>query len=299
MKKRFLAILTLVALLLLPACSSSGSSDSSSSSSSTTTATGGFSNPESSVEMGVDTVVTQFSDDVKLVYTGDLTIETTDFEDSAQALYDTVNQYEGYFSSSDVSSYSQNYRWGSYTVRLPSEHYYAFQQALGELCHITRTSTTVEDISEVYYDTQGRLETQEIKLERLQSLLEQAENMEDIITIESAISDTQWQIDSLSGEMRHYDSIVDYATIEIYLDEVYQLSTVQEAPKTFGERIGNGLTQGGENFVDGLEDLVVGLAYNWAGILVIAVIVVAGLTVRRRIVKKLKAKNERPPADKL
>ena len=50
----------------------------------------------------------------------------------------------------------------------------------------------------------------QIKLERLQKLLAQAENMEDIITIESAISETEWNIEDLSGTLRHYDALVDF-----------------------------------------------------------------------------------------
>ena len=69
---------------------------------------------------------------------------------------------------------------------------------------MTWQSDTAENISERYYDTQSRLETAQIKLERLQELLKKAESMEDIITIESAISETEYEIEDLSGTMRHY-----------------------------------------------------------------------------------------------
>ena len=61
---------------------------------------------------------------------------------------------------------------------------------------MTWRNTNLENITETYYDTAGRLKTQKIKLERLQKLLSQAENMEDIITIESAISETEWNIET-------------------------------------------------------------------------------------------------------
>ena len=57
--------------------------------------------------------------------------------------------------------------------------------------------------------------------------------MEDIITIESAISETEYQIESLSGTLRHYDALVDYATIHISLQEVYRLSNVEEPAESF------------------------------------------------------------------
>ena len=161
----------------------------------------------------------------------------------------------------------------------------------GELCHLTRQESNQEDISQVYYDTEGRLRTQQIKLERLQNLLAKAEDMNDIITIESAISETEWQIDSLSGTLRHYDSKVDYATVNVSLREVYKFSDVATVPATFGERLGDAFIDGISDFLDGLEDLAVDLAYSWMWwliVIVIAVVVIRSL--RRRVAKRREQK---------
>ncbi len=83
-------------------------------------------------------------------------------------------------------------------------------------------SSSAENITEEYYDTDSRLKTAQIKLERLQELLSKADNMADIITIESAISDTEYEIESLSGTLRHYDALVDYATVSLTLSETLQ-----------------------------------------------------------------------------
>lgn len=96
---------------------------------------------------------------------------------------------------------------------------------------MTWQNTELQNITETYYDTDGRLKTQQIKLERLQKLLAQAENMEDIITIESAISETEWNIEDLSGTLRHYDALVDFATVTVSLQEVYKYSDTEELPE--------------------------------------------------------------------
>lgn len=270
MKKILAKLLIITAIFALVGCSSSSSNDSASSMSSSSSTSGTTSTTESDTYSGE----MSFTDDVKLVYNGDITVQTTDFESTSQSLKDLVSRYDGYFSFSNTSSRSAGYYYGSYTIRIPSEDYYNFCSELGENNYIVSERTTIDDISEVYYDTQSRLETQKIKLERLQLLLEQAVNMEDIITIESAISETQWQIDNLSGEMRTYDSLVDYATINIYIDEVYQLSNVQEAPKTFIERIGNEIASGVEDFISGLGNITAFLAYNLMNIIVLIVVIV-------------------------
>ena len=112
---------------------------------------------------------------------------------------------------------------------------------MGELCHVVRQEEDSDNISEQYYDTESRLVTQQTKLERLQTLLSQAETMEDIITIESAISETELEIEQLTGTLRQYDSLVDYSTVTISLEEVYRLSNVEEAPTSFCQPPGPGL----------------------------------------------------------
>ena len=232
----------------------------------------------------------------KLIRTAQMNLETTDFEKAVQGLTDLTEQMGGYFESSSVGKRS-NGRWADYTVRVPAAKYQAFLDQAGELCHETWRDTQQEDISERYYDTQGRLKTQQIKLERLQALLAKAENMEDIITIESAISETEQMIDDLSGTLRHYDGQVDYATVSISLSEVYKLSDVEEVPDSFMSRLGKAFTGGLADFADGLENFAVALAYGWMWLLILVVVAVAVVRVlrkRRRKAKKADDKPEKP-----
>lgn len=219
----------------------------------------------------------------KMIHTAALSLETTAFDDAVEGLSGLTERLGGYYENSSIWSGGSGYRWADYTVRVPAENYKAFLAQAGELCHLTSSDTSQQNISEVYYDTQGRLKTQQIKLERLQALLAQAEEMEDIITIESAISETEQRIDELSGALQHYDGLVDYATVTISLREVYKLSNVEEAPDSFASRIGAAFTSGWAAFTDGLENLAVALAYGWMWVILAAVVIVAAVrTLRKR-----------------
>ncbi|MBQ8389952.1 MAG: DUF4349 domain-containing protein [Oscillibacter sp.] len=231
----------------------------------------------------------------KLIRTASLEMETLEFETTNQALNDLVADLGGYMESSSIRNRSSGYRNADYVIRIPADSFQDFLDRAGTLCHETWRSVVQDDISEVYYDTQGRLKTQQIKLERLQSLLAKAETMEDIITIESAISETEMLIDNYSGTLRHYDGKVDYATIDLSLREVYKYSNTEEAPTTFGDRLGNSFMSGWANFVDAVEDLVVGLAYGWMWIAILAVIAVAVVKTLR---KKVKARKPEKMGDK-
>ena len=196
----------------------------------------------------------------KMVYTANIEAETMDFDACAANLEATVEEMGGYLEYASASSYSDGLRAGSYTIRVPAARFNAFLKSVGELSHITDQNKSADNISEMYYDTESRLATQKTKLERLQMLLAQAENMEDIITLESAIAETELAVEQLTGTLRHYDALVDYATIEIRLREVPRLTTVEETPPTFTSRLGNAFTDGLHGFGDFLQDLAILLA---------------------------------------
>ena len=211
---------------------------------------------------------------VKMVYIASIEMQTLEFDQAAQDIASLVESMGGYFEQKNFSNYSSSYRHASYTVRVPAEQFTDFCTQVGTLCHVTWQSDTAENISERYYDTQSRLETAQIKLERLQELLSKADNMADIITIESAISDTEYEIESLSGTLRHYDALVDYATVSLTLSETYKLDENEGAPLTFGARIARAFTNGLRDTGVFLEDLAIGIANNLVFLAVLAALAV-------------------------
>ncbi len=220
--------------------------------------------------------------DAKMILTASMEMETTAFDEAVKGLNQLTERMDGYFENSTLRTGGSGYRWADYTIRVPAERFNDFLEQAGQLCHLTWRTQNQENVTEAYYDTAGRLKTQQIKLERLQALLAKAELMEDIITIESAISETEYQIENLSGALRHYDALVDYATVTLNLQEVYRLSNVEEVPDSFAARMGSALSSGWAAFVSGMENLAVGLAYMWTWLLILAVIAFAVFRVLRR-----------------
>jgi len=226
----------------------------------------------------------------KMVYTANYEMETVEYDKSVEALTSLVESMGGYFENRSLNNYGNGYRYGNFTIRVPAEKYSAFCAAAGEQFHVNYFNENADNISESYYDTQSRLETAQIKLERLQTLLKQASSMDDIITIENAISDVEYTIESLSGTLKHYDSLVDYATVYIGLSEVYQLSDSVTAPTTFGEKLAQSFRDGFRSVGNFCQSIVMFVAYAWVYLAVVAVIVVAAV----RVIRKRKAKKNTP-----
>ena len=141
-----------------------------------------------------------------------------------------------------------SYRSLCCAVRVPSEKFRLFLDEAGTVGHVTYRSEYTEDVGEAYYDSEARLATQRTKLERLQKLLEEAAGLEDIILLEQALSETELQIEYLTGDLRRYDSLIGYSTVNITLGEVYRLTTDEEVVQSFPQRLaaafGTGLRRG-------------------------------------------------------
>ena len=219
-----------------------------------------------------------YGENVKLIFRAWMNLQTLDFAQAENELNRLVEQYKGYFESvyTDNGSYyaNSNYLHGSYTVRIPAENYDRFLTAIGNTCHVVNLNKTTEDIGLQYSDTQMRLETTKAKQERLLALLKQATEMKDIIELESAISDCQYQIDCLTSTMNRYDSLIGYSTVNIELEQVERLDNSITEEETFWQKLANNFKEGLEDFGYGVEDLAYWIAYNIVGIIIFIVIVI-------------------------
>ena len=237
--------------------------------------------------------------EAKWIYTGYLEVWTSDFNKGSRCIEKLVEDYGGYFESRKVWSYDE-YSNADYTIRVASDKYEAFMNAVSgsDTLKVVSQTSDRENISETYYDIVNRLNTLQIKLDRLNDLMEQAENMEDLITIENAIADVEYQIESYTGTLNHYDSLIEYSTVTISLSEV---SNVEEALEpTLGQRIAAGFSSGVERLGINCENLLVWVVSNIFGILILAlIIVVVVLVIHRKHKRKMNNTGKKKSKDVL
>ena len=242
-----------------------------------------------------------YYDNTKIIRTADLSLQSTQFDAAVEALNVLVDQQKGYFESSNFSygGYSSTGdRWGEFTVRVPKENFDPFLSAIGDVAHVVSRNTGIQDVGEAYYDAELRLQTLETKHERLLSLLEKAELMEDIISLESALSDVEYEIQQYSSTLTRYDALIDFSTIRIELREVVRVSDTPTQTDPLSARLGAAFSRGWHNFCDGLADFALWGAYNFMGILIfLAVAAAAALVLVRLRRRRRKAWTyQAPPA---
>ena len=225
--------------------------------------------------------------DAKLIRRCTVELQTTEFDTVISALYGLVDSYGGYFENSSVYGggyYNANARRsGEYVVRVPAENYGAFRSSVGELGYVSFSNESTEDIGEQYYDTEARLKTLRTKQDRLLTLLEKAETMEDIIKLESALGEVEYEIELYSSTLNRYDGLVNFATFHINVHEVIRVEEKAGEADSLTERMSSAFGSGLDDLKDNVEDFMVWASYHVFGIAGwIVVIAVAATVIRRR-----------------
>lgn len=221
----------------------------------------------------------------KLILNANLTLETQDFDKASADIEKMAADAGGYLESSSLSGDAGS-RHASYVLRIPQEKFEVFYEQLGSSVHVVYSSRSSEDVTEQYTDIETRLATLQTKHERLLALLDQAAKMEDIISLENALADCEYEIDSLTGEKRHYDDLVGFSTFNVTLREVQTLTAVSE-----GTGFGAQVVQAAQNGLGGMTAVVRGLILMivmlWPVLVLLGI--VGAVLWRVRIYRKKKA----------
>lgn len=235
----------------------------------------------------------------KLIKTVSLSLETKAFDELKVKLEEEILACGGYVehSSFDDPQGGEGYRYYSITARIPSDQLDSFTEKAGELGQVTNKSENVEDVTLDYVDKTAYKESLQVEYDRVMELLEEAKDLDQILALESKLSQLRYEIDSYESQLRTYDNLIDYSTVHIYISEVeYE----QEKNDTIGNRISNGFRSSLYGVRDFFVNLFVWLVSNLpvllliGGVAAVAVFFMKKLLKRRKIEKsKKKLKEEK------
>lgn len=217
----------------------------------------------------------------KIIRTASLTINTQSFEESLAALKQLCLDKGGWIAY-EYESDSSTRRSASLTLRIPSAELDSFLAGAGDTGRITSRSESADDVTESYYDTKARLETQQALMERLQALITDAADLSDLLALESQIADTQYQIDRLQASLNSTDRQVNYATVDVNLREDVPADSLTDPARSLTQRLLDGITTGLNACASFLGDMLVFLAAALPFIGIAGVIVIAVIIIRKR-----------------
>jgi uncharacterized membrane protein len=233
----------------------------------------------------------------KIIKNAYMEMETYEFDKTIQAMQDLLAGMGGYVESSNISGQSLQdggyvRRSAHFEFRVPAESYQAFLNSVGDLGNVTNKSEGGQDISYQYYDTEAHLESLQIQEDRLLAILEKADKLEDVITLEQALGDVRYQIESLQGQLRRWDNLVSFSRVSVNITEVKEYTEVTEEPDTLWQRIGDTLRRSVKALGNFLEAMLVGLTAVLPFLLLFAVIALVIILIVRASSRRRASRRE-------
>ncbi|HZK58215.1 MAG TPA: DUF4349 domain-containing protein, partial [Clostridia bacterium] len=227
--------------------------------------------PEESAQADADSDIGGIEPE-KVITSVFISLETTEFDSAIENLGSIVSKSKGYVENSNISSRgrinNKVFQHAQYTIRIPKGSVDTFTGEMDSIGNVVSQSTSKEDITKQYYDTESRLNLLKVKEERMTALLKKAERIEDIITIENQLSEIIHQKESMTKNILEMDDKVAYSIINMEISEVEKLRSDVTAKTTFAARISNAFNDSLYTFKVFVEGVVLIFVYTWPFLLV-------------------------------
>ena len=297
MKKLFAILLCLVVAVSFAACGAS-KAESDSIAMTESAAQGNYN--ENGIYYSADTSLNDFDEapaqgqtesNEKIIKTVSLNVQTKEYDAYLIALNSSVVSCGGYVetSESDMGGYYDSNRYSTYTVRIPAEKLDSFLVSAGEKGKITSKTESQQNVTLDYVDLESRISAYKAEQKTLMNLLEKAESLDDILSIQKRLSDVNYEIEKYSAQMRVLENRVSYSTVTLYIREVERVS---ESKPTVWSRIKENFADNFDALIDGIEDIVVGVIGGLPIILPVAAIAVAIILILKKIIRKRRTKKQ-------
>lgn len=238
----------------------------------------------------------------KLIKTVDLYVETETYDTLLVNLEKQIQELGGYieyqyqYNGSSYSRYEE-VRNTQLKIRIPVDRMDEFVGKVEEQSNVTNKEERVEDVTLKYVDLESRKTALTTEQERLLELLEKAESVEDIISIEQRLSQVRYELESMESQLRTLDNQIDYSTINLSIQEVQRITPTVD--NSLLGRMKNGILDSiydiGNEIEDGFVWFVINIPYFliWIVVIVIAVVVLKVVLKRRKTKKAAKSEKEK------
>lgn len=183
----------------------------------------------------------------KLIRNANMDVETSDFDKLLDTITSQITTLGGYTQDSSITGSSMTgnneprRRYASITARIPQNKLDAFITTVEENGNITNRYETTSDVTLQYSDLESRKKSLTVEQDRIWALLEKAESLDAVITLEKRLSEIRYELESMESQLRLYDNQVEYSTVSLSIREVTTYTPT--SPETIGQRIQSGLSK--------------------------------------------------------
>lgn len=210
-----------------------------------------------------------------VIVTGELYMTVEDPVEVAQQATTIVQDTGGRIDARSQTA-ADEYQGGSahLTLRIPASDLDAVVDDIGKLGDVDDYRTHSFDVTNEVTDLEARISTLQASTARIESLLADAQDISDIIKLETELADRQGTLEGLEARQRGLNDQVSMSTIELSLTTEPVVIVQEDPPNSFWD----GLISGWNGLVSFLSGalVVIGVLLPWLALMALITIAIIG-----------------------
>jgi anti-sigma factor RsiW len=156
----------------------------------------------------------------KLIRNATVELEIVSFDNAVQNVTAFANEERGYVATTDSEKQANGKLRGQIVVKVLPENLDRFLQKIRSLGELKNQTLGTEDVTKAYFDTDARLKNAGVMEQRLIEMLKnKTGKVSDLLQVEKELGRVREEIEKMQGELKYWDSQVQFATVTISLAE--------------------------------------------------------------------------------
>jgi len=156
----------------------------------------------------------------KLIRNATVELEIVSFDNAVQKITAFANEEHGYVATTDSEKQANGKLRGEVVVKVLPENLDRFLQKIRNLGELKNQTLSTEDVTKAYFDTDARLKNAHVMEQRLIDMLKtKTGKVSDLLQVEKELGRVREEIEKMQGELKYWDSQVQFATVTMSLAE--------------------------------------------------------------------------------
>jgi hypothetical protein len=156
----------------------------------------------------------------KLIRNATVELEIVNFDNALQKITAFASDEHGYVATTDSKKQANGKLRGQIVVKVLPENLDRFLQKIRSLGELKNQTLGTEDVTKAYFDTDARLKNAHVMEQRLIDMLKtKTGKVSDLLQVEKELGRVREEIEKMQGELKYWDSQVQFATVKISLAE--------------------------------------------------------------------------------
>jgi hypothetical protein len=156
----------------------------------------------------------------KLIRNATVELEIVSFDNAVQKITAFANEEHDYVATTDSEKQANGKLRGQVVVKVLPANLDRFLQKIRSLGELKNQTLGTEDVTKAYFDTDARLKNAHVMEQRLIDMLKtKTGKVSDLLQVEKELGRVREEIEKMQGELKYWDSQVQFATVTISLAE--------------------------------------------------------------------------------